>query len=304
MQTACIAPDVPSVLTHSLRLDHFPDVNVLLLADKFVPAGQSEYAYVVPLSTALLGNWPTDAHLAAYVPDTGVRVKKDNPGSVTFKVALVDLDYARHQGRPSPDDWVRLLRILHVCDWTPNIAYPTRGGARLVYVLTKTVTDPRVYEAHHRALLDKLDEIFRAFQSWYSVDMACGDWTRLYRAPHVIRDGADTYNAPVRIFPDRRPRDLLKLEVPEPEEVERPATISAPLAYLKIDTKLGALLAKMVEGQRNRYLFACVRHAIETYAPEAAERVIGIIIDCAHRAGLEQHEIDTTVASARRKGGA
>jgi len=144
---------------------------------------------VVELVDALTHTYLWDAHLVTYVID-GVwaqpRLLKDHrhmvDRPVTVSVFFCDIDLP--DGVVWNDELVAEFKAkydqLDILK-TAGI-YHTRGGLRIVQPLAKALPVPES-EVYHRRWLLQLEA------AGFQVDWACKDWTRLYRLPHVRRDG-------------------------------------------------------------------------------------------------------------------
>ena len=153
----------------------------------------------VPLSAMLLRAFNTDAHFAAYsVPEPEHRLNSDAIANKAVAMVLlvfdVDCAVAHGNGGEAPESWWRrekskvdALLAAH----RGAIVYRTRGGYRIIYRLVAP------FELGSDTAAAKLSwsrfyvaagaHLARAFG--IVADPKCKDWTRLYRAPLVRRDG-------------------------------------------------------------------------------------------------------------------
>jgi hypothetical protein len=74
----------------------------------------------------------------------------------------------------------------------PSVCYRTAHGLRLVWMLSDPV--PLEGQNGFEDILHGM--IGDSWRAGFSVDPACKDWTRLFRAPRVVRDGAKTSSQP------------------------------------------------------------------------------------------------------------
>ncbi len=154
------------------------------------------HAYaVVPLGTMLATRYTSDAHFVAYlVRDEQGRTLERQPRiakralpaleaagvSVWVGALFADLDRADHS--PWPDAAAALEALRAVKSRNPECGgYTTRAGVRLYRPLARPMRAPHV-EGYASAWLDSL-----APAAGLGVDRSCLDWTRHYRAPHVVR---------------------------------------------------------------------------------------------------------------------
>ncbi len=170
----------------------------------------------LPLSQALARCWANDAHLLVYtlVDEDGTRcrarVSKRSPlvtellargGRVEVPLLAFDFDNPgkcewTHESRDAFLDQLRAAT--EGTPLEPTALYTTKHGARLVYVLTKPVD--------HLAAEGLIRGIMRDFKTHGVVlDEACSDWTRLFRLPQVLRDGARSEASPTFMLLDGGP---------------------------------------------------------------------------------------------------
>lgn len=170
-----------------------------LAADKATPA-----LTTLPLSEALRTAWDTDAHFVLYqlVKDGVVqpgwpRCNKPvldaiRQNGCDLVVPFVALDY----DNPGHADWTPggkeafELRLVDASGGLPlamgwTYLYFTKGGARLVYVLSQPIA---VEDAE--ALILGMVRDFLAYG--IEMDTSAADWTRLFRCPSVSRDNVPT----------------------------------------------------------------------------------------------------------------
>lgn len=159
---------------------------VLVLPHAKVPANSPHDGGAMAVRKALLRRWPTDAHMTLYNAPQRL-LKADLPEGL--RITLTALDYDLEDHRNAKADESTLAAALGV-DPRPTHAYLTRGGARLLY--EHDPITPTEAEALHQALVDRL-----ASQG-FVCDPNCWQWTRLFRLPRVVRDGAPL-DPPVRV---------------------------------------------------------------------------------------------------------
>ncbi len=161
--------------------------------------GPLDQVWCVPVAQALGFQFEFDAHFAAYaVPDNLMR--RLSVGALDAGVAVemthivFDFDCAGTHGTPEPasEAWrikwrgqIEDLTCVHANPFT----YETRGGARLTYALAEPTTlrsraDAQRWRQNYAIVCSYLARRFGIL-----ADPACADWTRLFRLPHVVRDG-------------------------------------------------------------------------------------------------------------------
>lgn len=176
---------------------------------------------VMPLRDALATEFGTDAHFVSYsCVDNGVespawpRLNKvvldaieAAGGRVYSTMLVIDYDtkdnldadtYAKKkdtEGKVAWDDelieqfWQKLDAAVESGLPMPNVIYTTKNGARFIYVLEEPVL-VREVEDYHRGLV----HLFGT--KGLVADEKCSDWTRFFRMPRVMRDGAPSWTSP------------------------------------------------------------------------------------------------------------
>lgn len=181
----------------------------------------------LPLSAALAREWPADAHLLLYIlrdEDGGpvtARVNKHSAftyefltagGRVDVQIVALDYDNPEHGTWAGPEaaaEWIN--KVFEADVPAPTVLYTTRGGGRLVYVLTESIRGPEA-----ESLVQRLIERWAA--AGVPLDRKCADWTRLFRLPRALRadTGASFHTDPaffeITDGPELEPRSLGALE--------------------------------------------------------------------------------------------
>ena len=165
----------------------------------------------VPLREALERTYDTDAHFACYhvlgeahTPRLGINTYHallEQGARLMFDVVAIDFDAPDDQridGEASEDwrtDWRDKLWDLELegggLSW-----YDTRGGGRAVWELAKPVEGADRFETFLRKMLHYLRK------QGLRPDMACSDWTRLFRLPYVNREGHGPQEYELELAPD------------------------------------------------------------------------------------------------------
>lgn len=176
--------------------------------------------HIADLSIALRHVYKTDAHFVPYVvpgmakqprlTKGGLQWFIEQTGSVpAVSVFFADIDNPEHS------EWTEELRAKEEDQWNSleclkTVAvYYTKRGYRIVQPLTRSIPVIEA-EAPARKWLLSLKSC------GVDIDENCRDWTRHYRAPNVVRDGA-RYMTPVLRLERMRPVDPPVLTA---EEVE------------------------------------------------------------------------------------
>lgn len=144
----------------------------------------------VPIEFALEYAWPSDVHIVQYqcatVNEIEMRLTKDCIDEIhpVMQVLIGDIDAPGHK---RTDEWTAEIEPkLEACPYT---YYRTRNGYRIVVPLAETFTIDSPARAAEWAAryVAWCDEIER--DHGLVLDRACSDWTRIMRAPNVVRDG-------------------------------------------------------------------------------------------------------------------
>jgi hypothetical protein len=292
-----------SIRTH--RLDHKKIPAVSLHVENTLNEETGEITTVITrvgahtpalsLSTLLTMQWPTDVHFPQYYTSEEKRQQKSDPIAlpldIEFRFAAYDLDFGDHKVRPTIADFNKLVLTLQVVDYTPNIIYQTRGGARIIYLIDPiNVADE--FERHYNKLLTTLEQPLSLSTNGYTID-ATKDWTRLFRAPWVVRDEVEEYDRLIRLF-HNKVLDLRRFKVKEKKIAHR-VVHNSP--FDQSDTYLMALLNEMSEGTRNNNLFKAACHIYRSYNEDGIERWLDIFRERAESEGLTPVEIETVIRS-------
>jgi hypothetical protein len=256
----------------------------------------------VPLTAALLVAYDCDAHFTLYTTPAEVRLRKHEPlpAPVLFQFAAADLDFDSHRTLPTLLDFASLVRSLYVMGSdlpppTPNVVYETRGGARVLYLI-EPLTDPAEFEAHYHALLAKVAEPLANAGCPYQVDLHARDWTRLFRAPRVVRDGVAEHHRQVRQF-HGEVLDLRKFKV-KPRPARATCTgRGGQRVFTGADPYLAVGLKGLREGNRNCTVYRLLCHVRDRYQSGGIEKCVEIIRERALGEGMEEREFESTLRS-------
>jgi len=171
-----------------------------------VPAGEAiSKRYLTDAHVTLVGIWPKQGWQNNECPRFNSRspalldnIQAQFPnGGIGGCALFLDFDL------PGKSDWSDDLRIKAEMLFasagrrnpllqTPTCFYMTAHGCRLVYVLTEPVP-----VEGPRGLPDLLAGLIcQAHMVGPMADLACSDWTRLFRLPRVMRNGAPTDQEP------------------------------------------------------------------------------------------------------------
>lgn len=160
------------------------EIEVTLFPHKFIEGGT--LGDRVPLSF-LLESFNTDAHYQQYTHDLDTRLRKDMARQGwQAQAMIVDLD--AHGVEFTDDDVHGAIFSSAQLDHPPNVVVRTKGGLHFWYFIAP-IHDPEEFEQKRVRLLDHVRPIERVTP--LGVDPT-PDWTRLLRAPRVLReDGTD-----------------------------------------------------------------------------------------------------------------
>ena len=164
--------------------------------DRFVRHGDPTAAVRTSLLAVLAPDVETDAHWAPYWSPEDRRLACEDEGvEVHFTALVLELDHVLHNtGREAydRDAFFCVLSVLRKVEFDlpglPNAAYATTTGSRLLWVLDKDVDDIGEYLAKRAGLMDSVAEILDPIlEGRFRVDHEPRDWTRIWRAPRVVR---------------------------------------------------------------------------------------------------------------------
>jgi len=149
--------------------------------------------------TAWIDHYDSDAHCVAYSCDGATvgsvhpRLRKCAAGSlhragatVHLRWGIIDADREQHEPWPNPHaQWPAVLSWIRSAPLCATAGvYMTRCGIRLIWPLDPPIPVDKC-AGHLAGLYSRL----RAMG--IPADVACMDWTRLFRLPFVRRDGTD-----------------------------------------------------------------------------------------------------------------
>lgn len=214
--------------------------------------------------------------------------------------AFLDYDRPNHAPWPSPAEARAAVdRLPDIWPLNQAMIYTTSAGLRLVWEL-ETPCPVLRYADYFLALASVIQKV--TGWTWSDPDTGAGgldptgnEWTRVYRAPYVVRDGALTAPTvrwvgfvPFVFNPAtvRKPTPLPSAPVDVPDDVPEPAMpdsatwakiVMAPIAGRYVDAlRLGRPLAK--EGKRHETMIrviGSIAGALNTPDPLAIWSVVG-----------------------------
>lgn len=164
------------------------------------PEHEDTRAIAASLEDMLETRCPFDAHFTGYASDLGHRLTNavlDDPDmsarcNARMTSAVFDIDGPGHvataEWRAGEQPKIAALLKAHPGGYVPT----SRGGYRIVYRLhevfpIRTRLDAACWRAQYLAWVRYLARVFGII-----ADPQCADWTRLFRAPFVVRDGVPT----------------------------------------------------------------------------------------------------------------
>lgn len=198
---------------------------------------------VVPLAEAFEREWATDAHFVTYLTEPYdarepfFRINKDclseiRASGADVHVKLIALDWDTGRGAEhvpwTPEKWNVFREMIARVMLTPfgdrlkaaAFSYSTRKGWRWVWRLPKGVPADDA-EPIIRGLIAEAAAVGMV------VDDACADWTRLFRLPRVLREGAKTSADP--FFVCDPPRLDVTIDPKSITPVGKPAPLTTAL---------------------------------------------------------------------------
>jgi hypothetical protein len=153
-------------------------------------AADGERAFVMPLASALMRTYRSDAHFAAYRSPNGRRLTREAIGRVDIELGAIvfDVDGPDHTATEAWRAELRLKVQALAVEHPEPLFYETRGGARIVYfppepAILRSHDDARLWSQRYAVAIAYLRRRFGI-----TADAACSDWQRLYRLPRATRD--------------------------------------------------------------------------------------------------------------------
>lgn len=157
------------------------------------PDEDADPAAYFSLAQALTQDFESDAHFQAItLPTIEFRLRKEALEQTEVPLSLLVFDVDNHavtNGDREPwwqEEKGKITRLL--ATHPGAFVYRTRGGYRVIYALSSPFVirndlDGRRWRVfYHRCAL----YVYRAFG--IAADLACADWTRLFRLPHATRE--------------------------------------------------------------------------------------------------------------------
>jgi hypothetical protein len=117
------------------------------------------------------------------------RLIQSKGGQVFVSLLAVDYDRPKVDGKKSPwenseEPWELLARLAETPELWPTVYYSTKNGARLIYVLTRSITTHEAGQAYVK-LLDRLRAV------GIEGDDNTKDWTRFFVLPFATKFTVD-----------------------------------------------------------------------------------------------------------------
>jgi hypothetical protein len=236
-----------------------PEIPVMDRFAKGFPAhADGEPAFYGPWAEAAATAFPFDAHFCAYA-QPGIARRLAGQAALAYhpKMVLVVFDVDGPDHKCTPEWWdgerakIKALFKAH----GQGYVYTTRGGYRIVYGLADELTleTPTDAARWRESYLEWIAALKRDFA--IECDDKCGDWTRLFRLPRVMRDGepatpiaelgeAGRMTAWRQPYVDADDPRVLRtastpIDVPEPAPVEDDKLVEAAYALAAVWPKRG-----------------------------------------------------------------
>jgi hypothetical protein len=280
----------------------FPEIPITLFGNKYTPGGEAADG-VLPMKEAFLECWPTDVHFALYQHPACLRLLKGvQHVGIKFQIACLDLDFNNHLTKPTDEDFVGLVRLARLLEPKPSLIYPTSGGARLVYCI-QTITDELTFERYYQGLIHEVSaQVTRGQEAGltrYGVDLQTRDWTRLFRAPRVVRDGVEQFDRDTFVLHN----DLMDLTTLKVKAIPMAPVVPIVHGFKHgkpiRDARYRHAVDTIGDGNRNQTVFKLAAYAFSNYGPDAADAWIDAIENLGEAAGLSQREVQRTIRSAQ-----
>jgi hypothetical protein len=221
-----------------------------------VKSGEPDTGVVMPLGMMMVEKFEGDAHFVCYTTPQSMRLRKDMTEPMKFDFVAYDADFNDHKSRPASDDFFKFVDEMFIHHYAgvplPNVIYQTRGGCRLVFLI-RPLFDANIFESHVKALARKLSKAITNSRDRgvhrYELDTGALDWTRMFRCPHVVRDGKPEYDYQVRLFHTGL-LDLLRFKPTKKKEYVIRAT-GKPITDEEQRRSLVELTCRLKPGCRN-----------------------------------------------------
>ncbi len=188
------------------------------------------------LDDAIHASHPKDCFFTCYTVSTAERWPRlskqalhsyDSTGlKVVTQVIAFDWDCPGHAPWTQDlfNEFFRTFYALtdpHLTTW--RYVYTSKHGARVIYTLPEPV-----------AVLDGEQYVATLFvkfkEAGIHMDEACKDWTRLFRCPHVLRDGKDSTEEPFYFFDEQKTDlNMVDLHKSTPRVIPRLLQTDAPI---------------------------------------------------------------------------
>lgn len=284
------------------------------------PGSAANTAHVEPVYSLvqhddLLGaEYETDAHFVAYVLRRGgspeLHQPRVNKGGLDWLVSLgysldvetlvADVDNAGHAAWPSPAAAASSAARVHTTLRTAAV-YATTHGLRVVQPLTQAVS-VLLAETSIRVWLAVLEE--RLAPLGLAPDWHCDDWTRVFRAPNVLRDGR-AYRSPAVLracdpIPPpaghARPREARR-RTPLPGRVDIARTLDP--SFRPIAVELSRVFAGGWRGDRHTIGLALAGALLRARVPR--EQVPALVAEVSQASGWDtEHHRGSAVDTVQR----
>lgn len=172
-----------------------------LFATKYIPGGGAGESGTVAW---LLEAWEADVHYTQYTSASSVRLVKDAVGTaedLEFEIMVLDLDGPGHAAAGQAL-WPTILAAAQQLNPAPNMVYETRSGAHLLWRI-RQLDDAADFEGRRLGLVQLIRGAGLEQHTSCKVDQT-PDWTRMLRAPRVLREGGiDLREARIEVLHDR-----------------------------------------------------------------------------------------------------
>ena len=176
---------------------------------------------LIPLLEACRTHYPFDAHFFCYFLDTKEEIPalaknvltliRDKNHDLLMEVFALDMDIQGKQlwNEKYFNEFTETYAKIEKDLPPPTIFYTTRHGARFVFALTQPVP------------VDEGERIHKGLSYLYSkhfngnlkIDLKCSNWDRVFRCPHVVREGIKTWEEDWFIYHEELTQQLDPLTI-------------------------------------------------------------------------------------------
>ena len=243
--------------------------------------------------------------------------------SLHFHFLIIDIDSPDHTqlvDLPDPDAFIATVLVsLEGMEQPPSCVYSTRAGFRALWYLSTPITSPDEWDGRQMGLIKAVRNTDIPEEC---VDVTAAQWSRLFRAPNVRRQGypdiesidhkyymfseSERYYTPESFEAAEVPRTLYEVaEVEAPDPVEARNLVECLQDNTMRPTMFGKLARSRLRGtvafsaafdecyeippgQRDHTICSIVGTALNRLADASLTEVYGLFVPVAQAMGLDQ----------------